>query len=423
MKNACPKLAVVALMMFGAGCADAPGVELSNTGLSNTTQAAIGPATVTTNLAAYNFATPVTVTYAGLDGSSSDWIAIAPQGSPLTTTTRWGFTGGGATGSKTFEGPATGGTYVARAFDASSALLGESDPFTVADPTQTMATVAATQAAYTMTDPITIAWTGLPGNPQDWVAIAPQGFPDNNQAEWRFTMGAPSGSVTFLGGFQLTGFPPGNYVARAYLNGTFVKVAESAVFAIGATNVPSITTTAPSYTTVDPITVVWSNLPGNAKDWVALAPSGSPVTTVSTWVYTGGAVNGNTLFNVAGTLPAGTYVARAFVNDSNTLIAESPAFPVNNATATAVSTDRAMYSVGQPITISWTNLTAITTDWVGYAPAGSPDTTVTRWAYTGAAVNGSHLFEGALAPGTYVARAFVNDTYTKVAQSAPFVVQ
>jgi hypothetical protein len=418
MKNAFPRLAVVALMMFGAGCVDAPGVDLANTA-----QAAIGPATVTTDQAAYHFATPVAVTYAGLDGSSSDWIAIAPQGSPLTTTTRWGFTGGGATGSKVFEGPGTGGTYVARAFDASSVLLGESDPFTVADPTQTMATVGVTQAAYTMADPITITWTGMPGNQQDWVAIAPQGFPDNNQAEWRFTMGAVSGSVTITGGFQLTGFPPGNYVARAYLNGTFVKVAESAVFTIGANTVPSITTTAPSYSTVDPIDVVWSNLPGNAKDWVALAPSGSPATTVTTWVYTAGAVNGNQFFNVSGTLAAGTYVARAFSNDSFTMIAESTAFLVGDATVSSISTDLATYAVGQPITISWTGLSAVTTDWIGYAPAGSPDTTVTRWAYTGAAVNGSHLFEGALAPGTYVARAFVNDTYTKVAQSAVFVVQ
>ena len=416
MTNGLHRLAVLGLVTWVAGCAPDPGV-------SDTAQAAIGPATVTTDQTSYSFATPVTVTFAGLDGAATDWVAIAPQGSPLTTTTRWSFTGGGASGSKVFEGPATGGTYVARAFDAGSALLGESDPFTTADPSETHATVAATQAAYTMADPITIAFTGMPGNAQDWIAIAPQGFPVNDQAEWKFTGGGVDGSVTFPDGFALTMFPPGNYVARAYLNGTFTLAAESTVFTIGIATAPAVTTDRTAYTSVDPIGVLWSGLPGNAKDWIAIAPSGSEPTQVATWVYANGVVNGSTTFNTS-VLAAGTYVARAFVDDSYTIIAESAAFTVTVATQTTVTTDLATYAVGQPITISWTGLPGNSKDWVGYAPAGSPDTTVTRWLYVGPnAQTGSLTLEGALAAGTYVARAFVNDSYTKAGESAAFVVQ
>jgi hypothetical protein len=423
MTHGLRSLALLGLAAF-AGCAGAPDVAASSgPSGADVVQAATGPATVTTDAASYTFATPITVTFAGLDGDPGDWVAIAPQGSPLTTTTRWSFTGGGASGTKQFEGPATGGSYVARAFDASSNLLGESDPFTTADPSDTHAAVAATQTAYTMADPITITWSGLPGNAQDWIAIAPQGFPVNDQAEWQFTGGGASGSATFTGGFQLTNFPPGNYVARAYLNGTFTLAAESSVFTIGVATGPSVTTDRTAYTTLQPIEVRWAGLPGNAKDWVAVAPAGSDPSNAPQWTYVNGAVNGSVKFNTAALGP-GTYVARAFVDDSYTVIAESPSFTVTTDAQAAVTTDAATYAVEQTITISWTGLPGNTKDWVGYAPAGSPDTTVTRWLYTNStAGSGSLALEGALAPGTYVARSFVNDSYTKAAESAPFVIQ
>lgn len=422
MTNGVHRAALLGLVGFAAGCIEAP-----DPGGSDTVQAASGPATVTTDMTAYTYATPVKVTFSGLDGAATDWIAIAPQGSPLTTTTRWSFTGGRTSGSLTFEGPATRGTYVARAFDGSSVLLGESAPFTTADPSDTMATVRATRSAYSMTDPITISWTGLPGNAHDWIAIAPQGFPLDDQAEWQYTGGGVDGSVTFPDGFQLTGFPPGNYVARAYLNDTFTLVAESPVFAIGDV-ARFVRTDATAYTAIDPITVTWGGLPGNATDWIGLAPSGSDAMTVATWAYVGtgadgrGNPNGSTAFSAA-SLPAGTYVARAFVDDSYMIIAESPPFTVSAATPAKIATDLSTYAVAQTIVVSWSGLSGNVKNWVAYAPAGAPDTTVTRWTYTDGVAAGSFAFEGALAPGMYVARAFVNDTYTKIGESAAFIVQ
>jgi hypothetical protein len=412
--NGFHRTALAGLVLVAAGCTAAPA--------SDTIQAATGPATVTTDRQNYTFATPVRVTFAGLDGAAANWVSLAPQGSPLTTTPRWAFTGGGTTGTLVFEGPSTGGTYVARAFDASSVLQGESDPFTVEDASQTMATVAATQAAYTMQDPITITWTGMPGNVQDWIAIAPVGFPDNDQAEFRLTGGGVAGSVTFTGGFELTGFPPGIYVARAYLNNTFTKVAESVPFTIGAAGGPAISTNLATYPTSEPISVIWAGLPGNQNDWVGITPSGAPATTVSTWVYVAGAVTGRTSFDAANLAP-GSYVARAYLDDSYTVLAESAVFTVTAAIPAGVTTDLSTYALGQSITISWTGLTTNATNWVDYAPAGSSDTTVTRWSYTGGLAAGSLLFEGPLAPGMYVARTFANDTYIKTGESAVFAVQ
>ena len=185
---------------------------------------------------------------------------------------------------------------------------------------------------------------------------------------------------------------------------------------------PAIRTNASSYTTVDTITVTWNGLPANATDWVGLAPAGSPATTVATWVYTGGTIGRSATFSAANLAP-GSYVARAFVSDSYTILAESAPFTVAGATPAGISTNASTYARGQAIVVSWAGLSTSATNWIAYAPSGSPDTTVTRWVYTGGAATGSFAFEGPLAAGTYVARSFSNDTYIKTGESAAFVVQ
>jgi len=138
----------------------------------------------------------------------------------------------------------------------------------------------------------------MPGNAQDWIAIAPQGFPVNDQAECSSPAAARAQRHLHrrVPAHQL---PPGNYVARAYFNGTFTLAAESSVFTIGVATSPAVTTDRSAYTTLDPIGVRWSGLPGNAKDWVAVAPAGSDPTTVAQWTYVNGTVNGSTTFNTA----------------------------------------------------------------------------------------------------------------------------
>lgn len=406
-------LAVVGLI---AGCASDPG----DTG--ETTQAAIGPAAITTNAATYTLLTPVQVTWSAMPGASaSEWIALAPQGSPNTTITRWRVTGGGASGSMTLEGPPTGGTYVARGFGADDSFQGESDPFVVQG--AGTATVAPGAAMYTMTDPITINWSGMPGNTTDWISIAPVGSPDSTTADWLYTGGGTSGATTFVDGLAPTTWPPGTYVARAFINDSAVKIGESAPFTVAIVGgAATVTTNASSYSVQQSITVTWSGLPGNQHDWIALVPSQSQtISNPTRWVYTNGQAAGSFAFD--GIANAGTYVARAFENDSYTLLAQSAVFTVNAVVGTTITTNATTYTLGQPVTVSWTNAPTNASDWVSIAPAGSSDVVVTRWAYSGGVANGSRVFEGPLATGNYVARFYVNDSYAKVAESVTFSVQ
>jgi hypothetical protein len=103
---------------------------------------------------------------------------------------------------------------------------------------------------------------------------------------------------------------------------------------VSAAQAPAqVTTDAQAYNQNHPIAVTWSGLPGNAKDWVAYAPVGSAPTTVTRWVYTAGQAAGQVVLE--GTLVGGRYVARAFTNDSYTMVAESSPFDVGGGAQAA----------------------------------------------------------------------------------------
>lgn len=186
-------------------------------------------------------------------------------------------------------------------------------------------------------------------------------------------------------------------------------------------NTLSIGTTVGTYTTLDSVSVVWTGLPGNPKDWVAIVPSGAPATAALLWTYTGGEVAGSAAFSVV-TIGAGSYVARALSDDSYTVLAESQVFTITAAIPATVFTDKQSYARGESIQLHWTGLRADINNWVGYAPAGSPNSMVTRWASAGGQTAGSLLLEGPVAPGQYVARAFGDDSYKKAGESAVFSV-
>jgi hypothetical protein len=357
---------------------------------------------VSTDMSAYGTVpATVVVTYSGLPGNQRDWVAIAQDGSPLSSYVQWQYTNGAGTSS-----PATAtfsnlpvGVYVARTFINDMATLsGESASFTVGSSVTTSATNYASAAT------VTVNYTGLPGNPRDWIAISAAGSPDTSFVQYVYTNGAVSGQTSF------TGIADGAYVARAYSNDTFTKLAESATFYVGAAVAPS----APAYAAGAAVTINYSGAPGNPMDWVAVAAAGSPDTSYAQYAYTNGAVNGSTGFS---NLANGTYVARLFSNNTFTKLAQSTTFVVGQV----VTTDNSTYASGTNVVASWANLPGNARDWIAIATPGAPDTSYVTWVYTNGAVNGSYSFPG-LADGTYVARAYLNDGFTRLAESASFSI-
>jgi hypothetical protein len=366
---------------------------------------------VTTDLPSYAVSQPIQVSWTGLPGNQNDWIAIATAGSPDTSVIAYVYTAGQAAGNTTFAGLSTAGNYVVRVFaNDTYEKLGEA-AFTVTG--GTFGSVSTDKANYSFDDNVVVTWSGLPGNANDWIAIAPQGSSATTVTRWVYTAGVANGSFAFEA--PSTG---GTYVARAFVNDSYEIVGESAAFGVGL----SVSTSKTSYTTAEAVVVSWENLPTNQFDWVAIAPAGSSLSTVTTWVYTNGVSTGQNTF---GMLAAGSYVARAFLDNSYTLLDETTPFTVAPGGGTVtVSTDAAMYTAGQDITVTWSGLPGNANDWIALAPDGSADSNAILWVYTGGQAAGSTTFVGGLsAPGAYVARAFEDDSYAKLGQSSAFNVQ
>jgi hypothetical protein len=406
------KRILVGLSLLVGACVGAPGE-------SERTQAAIGPATVTTNQSVYQYADPVVVSFDGLNGNNLDWIAIAPVGSDFTNVTRWKYTSGTTMGAVNLEGPTPGGMYVARAFDDNGyTLMGESDPFSVADVSDTMATLMLDQADYAIDQNIVVTFTGMPPNQTDWVAITPVGSPDTKEALWKYTGGTANGTVTFPLGLALVSgtYYGGMYEARLYLHDTYTDVATSGPILIGSL----VTTNKATYASSEDVTVSWTHLPGGPDDWVAISPVNADPNVVTQWLYTGGAANGSRTFT-PGVAAPGQYVARTYAPNTYFVSGQSAPFDVTAGPTVTLMTDMPSYTAGQTITVSWSNTPGNANDWISIAPAGSPDSTVVRWVYTGGQASGSFAFEGVTA-GSYVARAFLNNQYIKLGESAAFPV-
>jgi hypothetical protein len=267
--------------------------------------------------------------------------------------------------------------------------------------------VSVDRPGYAPSGTITVAYAGLPGNADDWVAIAPAGSDPTVFTAWVFTNGQTSGTATFIAPAS------GTYVARAFPNSTFTLLAESASFSVAA---PVISTDGSVYSVGSTITVSYAGMPGYTDDWIAIAPAGAPVATYLAYVVTGGAADGTATFTAPAT---GSYVARAFPNNTYNLLAETPTF-ITTATP-VVTTDKSQYAPGATITVTYAGLPGNLDDWIAVAPAGAPDNTYVAYVFTNGQTSGTATFTSPAA-GTYVARAYPNNTFAKLAESTSFAV-
>jgi hypothetical protein len=365
---------------------------------------------------ASTFAAPasVSVTWAALPGNQYDWIAISPSGSPAGSYATYIYTNGAAAGSTTFANVGAG-TWVARAYRNNTfEILDESPPFVVSGPEAGATTVSANQTTYQSSQTATITYSGMQGNQYDWISIAPQGSPNTAFTLWTYTNGQVSGTANF----PLTGLN-GTYVARAYFNNSYNIAAESQPFTVGT----FISTDHAAYPSAPAnVVVTFSNLPGNALDWITISPSGSPPTSYGQYAYTGGQTAGQRTLSVTS---AGTYVARAYTNDSFNILYESAPFTVGGGgdagSSATVSTNQATYTTSDNITVQFAGAPGNAADWVTISPAGSPATTYGQYFYTGGAASGSLDFSP-LAAGSYEARLYVNDSFNVIATSTSFTV-
>ncbi len=184
---------------------------------------------------------------------------------------------------------------------------------------------------------------------------------------------------------------------------------------------PAVAVDASHYRPWEPVVLSWSDGPGNALDWVALARAGTPESSYEVWVYVDGLADGAVAFHDA---PAGELVARFYEDNGFTLLAESSPFEVGpepGATA-GVWVRPIPHQAGGPVAVNFAYAPGNEFDWVTVAPLGSDPSSYGDYDWLYGAHNGVVILDAGTTPGWYVARLYPNSTFDPVAMSAPFRV-
>jgi len=297
------------------------------------------------------------------------------------------------------------------------------------------ATVQTNKESYLPQESIQISFIGMLGHAQDWIAIYPVGTNNDwgNVVKWNWTGGTVDGNLTF------GNLPQGNYEVRAFFQNTYTVEATDAFIVEGSLLEANVTSNKSTYSSSEEVLITFSNMLGDAKDWIGIYPSGSTNdwANVVAWKYTAGLLDGNISFS---NLPIGTYDTRAFFQNTFNLEANS-SFTIANARDEVIEVNltlnKSIYAQNELVYITYDKMQGNQTDWIGIYPAGSSDdfSNVIDWRYLNGTIQGEASLGGypygeqligftpmpTLAQGDYEVRAFFNNSLHRE-QVAPFSV-
>src|SRR5581483_10862074 len=319
------------------------------------------------------------------------------------------------------SGAVPGSTYELRLFANNSyTRLATSAPFTVAAATLTESPSPASAGA-----PLTATWSGVaPATAGDFIGLYPSSATANSAyLTFKPTTGAGSGSV------QITvpaGATPGStYELRLFSNNTYSRMATSAPFTVQAAN---LSETPSPVSAGAKLTANWSGVASpTAGDFIGLYPSGAAANNAYlAFKPTTGTASGSVQMTVpSSAAPGSAYELRLFANNSYTRLATSSPFSV---AAAALSASPSPVNAGTALTASWSNVAPATAgDFIGlYPSSATANNAYIAFKPTTGTASGSVQItvpSSAVAGTTYELRLFANNTYSRMATSASFIVQ
>ena len=212
----------------------------------------------------------------------------------------------------------------------------------------------------------------------------------------------PDGRVLVAGG--RTGMPSPQPTDAAY--------AIYGIFDTATAGTAELATDLNSYVFDQPIEIMFTMPSPTATDFISLTDgTGAEVNHLPTMA----ASNGSMYL----TLPVGNYSVASYHAVGQPVVQGIglSVFPLTTAT---VTTDAASYSSGSPVTVSFSGMTGTMAEMVGISPTSTPGLPVVE-RYTMGATSGAVTFNG-LAPGTYVAEAYVFNLPAVRGSSVTFTV-
>ncbi|MCR5861641.1 fibronectin type III domain-containing protein [Flavobacterium sp. J372] len=277
--------------------------------------------------------------------------------------------------------------------------------------------------AYLPNTPISVSFTGAPGNQTDWIGIYKAGQNPGSatpSTTWSYINGQANGTKVFANGLAT----PGRYYATLMSNDSYTEIAPRKSFYVG----PFVTVATPQevYATGSAVTVSFQNGPNLVKDWVGIYKVGQTPgvggVTSTKWSYVNG-TSGTFTFNG---VPDGYYYAEYYLQDGYTSIGNKVFFQVGSQ-ITDLYINKTVYNLNENIIATWTDAPGIVKDWLGIYHAGDDPNVdeLVSYTYFDGLANGTKAIEGAnlpTEPGDYFIVMFTNDSYNEVSNRVSFAV-
>jgi hypothetical protein len=406
-------------------------------------------ATVTTDHVSYATGEAIKVAFANGPGAAKDWIGLYKEGQTPgaagVTSTDYRYVDGtqnGATGVANGEvtfgnGLSTTGNYVAYLLANDGYNILAQDKFTVAAATSPQ--VRVSKQSYAMNENIVLTFAHGPGNPEDSIAIYPEGItPDAGQPTLsKFLDGAgqtgvTDGTVTFTGGLRT----PGNWVAYLLPAGDTTPIAQDTfTVALPTTGVATVIPDHQHYLSSQEVHITFDGGRGNTTDWVGVYALGQQNNggangfNSTDWAYVGGTQTPGAPLT-SGEVVIGPFAPQIwrvyFLLNDGYEITGANTFEVVPDGTPVVQVGKRIYNVGEAISTAFFNAPGNAKDWIGIFPKGidPSSTTATLWNYTdGTRTGTAGILEGTLDfpaglsdQGEYTAYLFENDGYNVLSQ-------
>ena len=190
--------------------------------------------TIKTDKHGYIVGENVVASFKNMLGDSDDWIGVYEYGASndWDNVVAWSWSGGTVNGSVVLK-DIPSGKYQVRAFFKNSFEKQAEIHFFVDEVGEANdITLITNHSSYKSNQKITVKFSNMLGDSEDWIGIYPAGSQSNldNRIDLKWTKGKKSGSLTF------DPLPVGNYEMRAFFKGSYDEEASKSFVVISGDN-------------------------------------------------------------------------------------------------------------------------------------------------------------------------------------------